>query len=50
MENGVEIIWNGSSSETDYAGQLQIRDAMILLRVDHGRRAADNAAGIVTKS
>src|ERR1700739_2362466 len=34
MENGVEIIWNGPPSETDYAGQLQITDAMIHLRVD----------------
>ncbi len=29
LENGVEIIWNGPPSETDYTGQLQITDAMI---------------------
>ena len=34
MENGVEIIWNGPPSETDYTGQLQITDAMINRRVD----------------
>src|SRR5258706_3828825 len=34
IENGVEIIWNGPSSETDYTGQLQITDAMINRRVD----------------
>lgn len=34
IENGVEIIWNGPPSETDYTGQLQITDAMINLRVD----------------
>jgi ribose transport system substrate-binding protein len=34
IENGVEIIWNGPPSETDYAGQLQITDAMIKRRVD----------------
>jgi ribose transport system substrate-binding protein len=34
VENGVEIIWNGPPSETDYTGQLQITDAMINRRVD----------------
>src|SRR5713101_6495842 len=34
IENGVEIIWNGPPSETDYTGQLQITDAMINRRVD----------------
>src|SRR5215468_428432 len=34
MESGAEIIWNGPPSETDYAGQLQITDAMINRRVD----------------
>src|ERR1700686_2732060 len=34
IENGVEIIWNGPPSETDYIGQLQITDAMINRRVD----------------
>ena len=33
-ETGVEIIWNGPASETDYNGQLQIIDAMINRRVD----------------
>jgi ribose transport system substrate-binding protein len=34
QENGVEIIWNGPTSETDYAGQIQIVEAMINRRVD----------------
>lgn len=33
-ENGVEVVWNGPASETDYALQLQIVDAMINRRVD----------------
>jgi len=33
-ETGVEIIWNGPPSETDYTGQLQIADAMINRHVD----------------
>jgi len=33
-ENGVEIIWNGPTSETDYTGQIQIVEAMINRRVD----------------
>ena len=33
-ETGVEILWNGPQSETDYNGQLQIVDAMINRRVD----------------
>lgn len=33
-EDGVEIIWNGPSTETDFNGQLQIVDAMINRRVD----------------
>ena len=34
QESGVEIIWNGPTSETDYAGQIQIVEAMINRRVD----------------
>ena len=34
QENGVEIVWNGPTSETDYAGQIQIVEAMINRRVD----------------
>ncbi len=34
QETGVEIIWNGPPSETDFTGQLQIVDAMITQRVD----------------
>lgn len=34
QENGVEIIWNGPSTETDFNGQLQIVDSMINRRVD----------------
>ncbi len=33
-EDGLEILWNGPSTETDYNGQLQIADAMITRRVD----------------
>jgi ribose transport system substrate-binding protein len=33
-ENGIEIVWNGPTSETDYAGQIQIVEAMINRRVD----------------
>ena len=33
-ETGAEIFWNAPTSETDYAGQLQIMDAMINRRVD----------------
>ena len=33
-EKGVEIVWNGPATETDYGGQLQIVDAMINRHVD----------------
>ena len=33
-ETGVEVLWNGPASETDYNGQLQIIEAMINRRVD----------------
>lgn len=33
-EKGVDIVWSGPPSETDYTGQLQIADAMINRRVD----------------
>jgi ribose transport system substrate-binding protein len=33
-ENNIEIVWNGPTSETDYAGQIQIVEAMINRRVD----------------
>ena len=33
-ENGVELVWNGPATETDYSGQLQIADAMMNRRVD----------------
>ncbi len=33
-EKGVEIVWNGPASETDYTQQLQIAEAMINRRVD----------------
>jgi ribose transport system substrate-binding protein len=33
-ETGVEIVWNGPSTETDMAGQLQIVDSMINQRLD----------------
>lgn len=31
---GVEVLWNGAASETDYARQVQIVDSMISRRVD----------------
>src|SRR5437764_2383232 len=34
IEKGVDIVWNGPPSETDYTGQLQIADAMINRHVD----------------
>ncbi|MBI1899344.1 MAG: substrate-binding domain-containing protein [Acidobacteria bacterium] len=34
QETGVEIIWNGPATETDFNGQLQIVEAMINRRVD----------------
>jgi ribose transport system substrate-binding protein len=33
-EDGLAVIWNGPSTETDYNGQLQIVDAMINRQVD----------------
>lgn len=33
-EAGVDIVWNGPASETDYNGQLQIVENMIAQRVD----------------
>ncbi len=33
-ETGIEIIWDGPASETDYTGQLKVVDAMINRRVD----------------
>ncbi len=33
-ETGVEILWNGPASETDYNGQIQIVEAMMNRRVD----------------
>jgi ribose transport system substrate-binding protein len=33
-DTGVDIIWNGPTSETDFTGQLQIIEAMINQRVD----------------
>jgi ribose transport system substrate-binding protein len=33
-ESNVDIVWNGTPTETDYNGQLQIVDAMINRRVD----------------
>ncbi len=34
QEAGVEIVWNATERETDYAGQVQIVEAMINRRVD----------------
>lgn len=33
-ETGIDIIWDGPASETDYTGQLKVVDAMINRRVD----------------
>src|SRR5712692_11441266 len=33
-EKGVEVVWNGPATETDYSGQLKIADAMINRHVD----------------
>jgi ribose transport system substrate-binding protein len=33
-ESGIEVIWDGPASETDYTGQLKVVDAMINRRVD----------------
>ena len=33
-ETGVEIVWDGPASETDFTGQLQIVEAMITRRID----------------
>jgi ribose transport system substrate-binding protein len=34
QENGIEIIWNGPTGETDFNGQIQIVEAMINQHVD----------------
>jgi ribose transport system substrate-binding protein len=34
QDTGVDIVWNGPTSETDFTGQLQIIEAMINQRVD----------------
>jgi ribose transport system substrate-binding protein len=34
QEFGVEILWNGPPTETDYARQMQILDSMVAQRVD----------------
>lgn len=34
QELGVEIVWNGPATETDFNGQIQIVDALITRRVD----------------
>lgn len=33
-EDGVDLVWDGPPSETDYTGQLRIMDAMISQRLD----------------
>ena len=33
-ENGIDLVWNGPATETDYTGQLQIVEAMINRHVD----------------
>lgn len=47
-ETGVEVLWNGPASETDYTMQLQIVDAMINRHVDAIALAPTDREGLVT--
>jgi len=46
LDRKVELIWNGAASETDYARQVQIVEAMIARRVD-GIAVAPTEANIL---
>src|SRR5690349_10256981 len=47
-EKGVEVLWNGPASETDYTMQLQIVDAMVNRHVDAIALAPTDRQGLVT--
>jgi ribose transport system substrate-binding protein len=47
-EVGVDIVWNGPPSETDYTMQIQVVDAMINRRVDAIALAPTDRKGLVT--
>ena len=47
-EVGVEVLWNGPASETDYTMQLQIVDAMVNRHVDAIALAPTDREGLVT--
>lgn len=44
---GVEILWNGAATETDYSRQIQIIDSMVAQRVDGIAVAATERTAIV---
>ncbi len=46
-EFGVEVLWNGPATETDYSRQVQIIDSMIARRVDGIAVAANERKAIV---
>jgi ribose transport system substrate-binding protein len=48
QEFGVEILWNGPPTETDYARQMQILDSMIAQRVDGIAIAAAERKALVS--
>jgi ribose transport system substrate-binding protein len=45
---GVEILWNGPATETDYARQMQILDSMVAQRVDGIAIAAAERKALVS--
>ena len=47
-EFGVEILWNGPATETDYARQMQILDSMVAQRVDGIAIAAAERKALVS--
>ncbi len=47
-EFGVEILWNGPPTETDYARQMQILDSMVAQRVDGIAIAAAERKALVS--
>lgn len=47
-EFGVEVLWNGAPTETDYARQIQIVDSMVARRVDAIAVAPTERTALVT--
>ena len=47
-EFGVEVLWNGAPTETDYARQIQIVDSMVAQRVDAIAVAPTERTALVT--